>query len=60
MKIIHLFHYIKERWKSIILLTCTLLMPFFDEHADKILAAFMAVVAYETSRKECCRDKCIK
>jgi hypothetical protein len=35
-------------------------MPFFDDHTDKILAAFMAIVAYESSRKECCQDRCVK
>jgi len=52
MILLNFFHSIKENWKGILLLTCTILMPFLDDHKEKILTAFMALITYEISRKK--------
>lgn len=57
MRIIEFFKAIKERWKSSILLLCTTFMPFLDDHSEKLLMAFMAVLSYETFNKETRKKK---
>lgn len=46
--IIHRIAYI---WKAPIFVTCTVLMPFLDEHTDKVMMAFMAIFAIDESYK---------
>lgn len=52
MKLIELFHYLKEKWKSFVLLLCTTFMPFLDDHSEKLLMAFMAIITFESYKKE--------